>query len=196
MKLLRIFCKDASARYVGVATRLSFVCFSDSLHFAKAKNDHDRFYTTQYHDQSHAHNGADRRYGRCCLSAADIKWWKPSEYSESNIVEHMIKGHENPLIDWKTIFGSSSEPTTNAADYPAWADVRAKADEVQKNTLAFIDSLTDADLDNPSKNPPPGKEDFFGTVGACLLVLTLHPVMHRGQVADARRMVNRAPVLG
>ncbi|HIE97324.1 MAG TPA: DinB family protein [Planctomycetes bacterium] len=117
-------------------------------------------------------------------------------YSESNIVEHMIKGHENPLIDWKSIFGSSSEPTTNADDYPAWADVRAKADEVQKNTLAFVDSLTDADLDNPSKNCPPGREDFMGTVGACLLVLTLHPVMHRGQVADARRMVNRAPILG
>jgi hypothetical protein len=117
-------------------------------------------------------------------------------YSESNIVEHMIKGNENPLIDWKSTFGSSSEPTTNAADYPAWADVRTKADEVQKNTLAFIDTLTDADLDNPSKNCPPGREDFMGTVGACLLVLTLHPVMHRGQVADARRMTGREPLLG
>ncbi len=117
-------------------------------------------------------------------------------YSESNILEHMIKGNENPLIDWKPIFGASSEPTTNLEDYPAWADVRAKAEQVQKNTLAFIDSLTDADLEAPSKNPPAGKEDFFGTVGACFLVLTLHPVMHRGQVADARRMAGRAPIMG
>ncbi len=117
-------------------------------------------------------------------------------YSEANIIEHMIKGNENPLIDWKPIFGASSEPTTNADDYPAWADVRSKADEVRTNTLAFLDTLTDEDLDNPSKNPPPGREEFFGTIGGCLLVLTLHPAMHRGQVADARRMMKREPLLG
>jgi len=117
-------------------------------------------------------------------------------YSESNIVEHIIKGNENPLIEWKSVFGAASEPTTNPDDYPAWADVRAKADEVRANTLAFLDSLTEADLDTAAKNPPPGREDFFGTIGACLLVMTLHPTMHRGQVADARRMASRQPLMG
>ncbi len=116
-------------------------------------------------------------------------------YSESNIVEHIIKGNENPLIGWKAVFGAGSEPTTNAEDYPDWAEVRAKADEVRANTLAFLDSLSDADLGNATKNPPPGREDFFGTVGACLLVITLHPTMHRGQVADARRMGSREPLM-
>jgi hypothetical protein len=117
-------------------------------------------------------------------------------YSESNIVEHIIRGNENPLIDWKPIFGAGSNPTANAEDYPAWTDVRAKADEVRANTLAFLDSLTEADLESATKNPPPGREDFFGTIAACLLVATLHPTMHRGQVADSRRMANLNPVRG
>ena len=116
-------------------------------------------------------------------------------YSESNIIEHMIKGNENPIIDWKPVFGAGSQPTTNVDDYPPWSEVRAKADEVRTNTLAFVDSLSDQDLDNPSQNPPPGREDFFGTIGACLLVLTLHSTMHHGQVADARRMIGREPLL-
>lgn len=117
-------------------------------------------------------------------------------YSESNIVEHIIKGNENPLIEWKPVFGAASEPTVNPDDYPSWVDVRAKADEVRANTMAFLDTLTEADLETPTKNPPPGREDFFGTIGACLLVMTLHPTMHRGQVADARRMASRQPLMG
>ena len=117
-------------------------------------------------------------------------------YSESNIIEHMIKGHENPLIGWKEQFGSSSEPTDSADDYPSWEEVRAKADEVHARTDAFLESLTDEDLESPSQNPPPGREDFFGTVGACLMVMMIHPTMHRGQVADSRRMAQRDPLLG
>jgi len=117
-------------------------------------------------------------------------------YSEANIVSHIIGGDENPLIGWKEMFGGGSEPTANASDYLPWDEVRQKYDEVRERTMRFVEGLSDDDLATPSKNCPPDREQFFGTVGACLLVLILHPVMHRGQVADARRMASRDPVFG
>lgn len=117
-------------------------------------------------------------------------------YAEANIVEHLIQGNENPLVAWKGLFGAGSQPSDNAADYPSWDELRAKADEVRQNTMALVESLSDADLDRPSKNFPPGREEVFGTIGKCLLMLTLHPVAHRGQLADSRRMASRPPVFG
>lgn len=116
-------------------------------------------------------------------------------YSESNIVEHIILGGTNPLIDWKEVFGAQREPSSNIDSYPAWDEVRAKWDEVRERTLTFIDGLSDDDLGAPAKNCPAGREPMFGTVGACLLTMTLHTMMHYGQVADARRMLGRKPVL-
>lgn len=115
-------------------------------------------------------------------------------YSEANIVSHIIGGEENPLIGWKEMFGSSREPVTEADKYLPWDEVRQKFDEVRANTLNVLEGLSDDDLDQPTKNCPPGREQMMGTVGACFLVLALHPVMHRGQVADSRRMLDRKPL--
>jgi len=116
-------------------------------------------------------------------------------YSESNLLNSVVLGNENPLSQWEDVFGGGSEPTSQAADYPAWDEVRAKFDEVRDQTINFLGGLTDDDLDQPSKNCPPGREQFMGTVGSCLLLLTLHPALHRGQVADARRMKDRKPLI-
>ena len=117
-------------------------------------------------------------------------------YAEANIIEHIIKGNDNPLLAWKETFGPRQEPSTNAEDYPSWDEVRGKFDEMRANTLAFIETLSDADLETPTKNCPEGREEAFGTIGACLIVLSLHPMMHYGQVADARRMADRKPLNG
>jgi len=116
-------------------------------------------------------------------------------YSESNIVNHMILGNENPLVKWKETFGQGGDPATEASQYPLWDEVRQKFNEVRKQTLQVLAGMTEEDLDLPSKNCPPGREAFLGTIGQCFLVLTLHPAMHRGQVADSRRALGRAPLM-
>jgi len=116
-------------------------------------------------------------------------------YSEANIVQHIIKGDENPLMEWKDIFAGGSEPVADAALYPAWETVRHKYEDVHNLTMKFLDTLTDADLETPSKNCPPGREQFFGTIGGCCMALAMHPIMHRGQVADARRMAGRSRLM-
>ncbi len=112
-------------------------------------------------------------------------------YAEANLIQHMLEGNDNPLLDWKPMFGAGSEPTDDSASYPPLSDLLAKWDEVREHTLKFLDSLTDADLDKPSRNPPPGREEFFGTFGKVLTMVAHHPLMHRGQVADARRAAGR-----
>ena len=116
-------------------------------------------------------------------------------YSEANVVHHIISGNENPLIGWKDIFGGGSEPVADANHYPSFDELRQKFEEVRAHTLKVLSTLSADDLDAPSKNCPPEREGFFGTVGQCFAVLILHPAMHRGQVADARRMVSREPLL-
>ena len=112
-------------------------------------------------------------------------------YAEANLIQHMLEGKENPLLDWKSLFGAGTEPTDDASAYPPLSDLLAKWDDVRTYTLKFIDSLTEADLDKSSLNPPPGREAFFGTFGKVLSMVALHPLMHRGQVADARRAAGR-----
>ena len=115
-------------------------------------------------------------------------------YSEANIVSHIIGGDENPLIGWKEMFGGGREPVAEADKYLPWDEVREEFDKVRARTLNLLEGLSDEDLDKPTKNCPPGREQMMGTVGACFLILALHPVMHRGQVADSRRMVDRKPL--
>ncbi|OYP38848.1 DinB family protein [Rhodopirellula sp. MGV] len=115
-------------------------------------------------------------------------------FGEASIVEFVIQGNDNPLAHWKDAFGARQEPSTDLADYPSWDEVRAKSDEVRANTLKFLEGLTDADLETPSKNCPEGREQVMGTIGACCQILTMHPMMHYGQLADSRRMLGREPL--
>ena len=73
-------------------------------------------------------------------------------------------------------------------------ELLAKSEEIRTATLAHLDTLTDADLDQKSHAP----EEFgalFNTVGAVLAAMTTHMSFHAGQVADARRAAGRAPLM-
>ncbi len=120
-------------------------------------------------------------------------WWVAGHlvYSEANLTSQILLGTPNPLAEWKGIFSGGTQPSDDGAGYPPYADILAKWDEVRANTLAIFDSLSDDDLDKPSANSPEGREAFFGTYGKVFSIITLHPVMHRGQLADARRALGR-----
>ena len=117
-------------------------------------------------------------------------------YAEANLIHHMLQGEPNPLLDWKPRFGAGTEPTDGEEAYPPLSDLLAKWDQVRTHTLEFLDTLTDEDLDRASLHPPPGREAFFGTFGKVLSMVALHPLMHRGQVADARRAAGRQRLMG
>lgn len=116
-------------------------------------------------------------------------------FAEAGLVDQVMLGNEHPLESWRELFGAAHGPVDDQSKYPSWDEVRAKADQVRARTLEVLEGLTDADLAKPSKNCPPEREQFFGTIGGCCTVLMLHPAMHRGQVADARRALGRSPLM-
>ncbi len=117
-------------------------------------------------------------------------------YAEGRLVQNIMQGKENPLEEWKPIFGPGSEPHQDASAYPDMDTVLAQFEKLRGQTLALLDELTDEDLDRKSAACPEGREAFFGTWGVCLLTIAMHTANHRGQVSDARRAAGRERVMG
>ena len=100
-------------------------------------------------------------------------------------------GHENPVGGWQKYFGEGSEPVDDAGAYPSFSEVRQKYLELRERNLTLLESLSEADLDKPSKAPPKGREKEFATFGSSFLVVALHQAMHRSHVTDALRAAGR-----
>lgn len=108
------------------------------------------------------------------------------------MIPSVLFGKANPVAEWGKYFGESSEPSNDPNAYPAFAEVRAKYMELRDQNLQVLRSLTEEDLDKPTKSPPKGREHEFATFGHSLLVLSLHQMMHRSHVADALRAAGRS----
>jgi len=116
-------------------------------------------------------------------------------YAEGSIIQGMMLGESNPLAQWKDVFGDGTEPVGDADKYPPFDDVLSKCQEVHQANMALLDSMSEEDLDTSSKACPPEYEGFFGTYRQCFQMIANHWLMHRGQVADARRAAGRKPLM-
>jgi uncharacterized damage-inducible protein DinB len=110
------------------------------------------------------------------------------------MIPEVLFGEKNAAADWQSHFGENSEPVSNAKAYPPFAEVREKYRQLRERNLKLLESLSEADLDKPTKAPPKGREKEFATYGQSFLVLALHQTMHRGNVTDARRATRRAAI--
>lgn len=107
------------------------------------------------------------------------------------MTHQLIGGGVNLAADWAPLFAPDTNPTADPSQYPAFADVRARYVQLREKNLQLLDSLSEADLDTPVKNPPKGLENHFATYGKALLTLALHQTMHRGQISDSIRSAGR-----
>jgi hypothetical protein len=114
-------------------------------------------------------------------------------YSEGQLQQIML-GRANPLAHWKDLFGFGSEPSAEAKRYPAFEEVKKAFQDLRAETMNVLSTLTDTDLDRPSKSCPPELKEFVGTYGGCFFVMIMNTMHHRGQVADARRAAGRKPL--
>jgi len=111
-------------------------------------------------------------------------------FSEAFFVHVWILGGSNPLEDWAPMFGGGTEPTDNAADYPSFNEVMARFKTVREDTLKILDTMGEGELDGPS-GAPENYKAVFGTKRQVFLMVGMHALTHRGQVADARRSAGR-----
>jgi hypothetical protein len=107
------------------------------------------------------------------------------------MIPEVLFGDQNPAAEWQEYFGEKSQPVGDASAYPPFAEVRERYFQLRERNLRLLDSLSEEDLDKPTKTPPKGREQEFATYGRSFLVLALHQMIHRSHVTDARRAAGR-----
>lgn len=103
----------------------------------------------------------------------------------------MMRGIPNPVDQLKSLFGGGSTPDPEGNSYPTYDELLAKVAGLRQETMAWLEPLSESDLDQASKIVPPGFGPFFGTWRSCLLMQAMNWMNHRGQLADCRRSAGR-----
>jgi len=107
------------------------------------------------------------------------------------MIPEVLFGEENPAAEWQQYFRQGSQPVSDAGQYPSILEVRKKYLQLRERNMKLLDSLSEQDLDKPTKAPPKGLEHEFATYGQTFMVLALHQTMHRSHVTDAQRTAGR-----
>ena len=107
-------------------------------------------------------------------------------YIEGLVIRRFMLGEKNPLADWEAVF-DGDDVAARAEAYPPFPDVLARCRAMRADTEALLGTLCEADLDRVSAAAPEGFDEPFGTYRRCLQFVADHWLMHRGQLADARR---------
>jgi len=68
----------------------------------------------------------------------------------------ILFGDKNPAADWQQYFGENSNPVADASAYPPFTEVREKYLQLREQNLNLLESLSEKDLDKPTKAPPKG----------------------------------------
>lgn len=115
-------------------------------------------------------------------------------FGESMLLDVFILGKENRFAEFAPLFNMQTTPSPDARLYPSMDELTDRFNKMRSATLAYLDSLTDADLDQRSHAPEEFGE-LFRTVGGCFAAMVTHVSFHAGQVADARRAAGRPPLM-
>ena len=111
--------------------------------------------------------------------------------SECSLLEAVQPGAAPKLPEG---FAAQHGKETTAVDDPQKFLTRQQYldwfEKVRAATLAALDQITDADLDQPG---PEGWK-MFPTVGAIYVLIATHPMLHAGQMVPVRRALGK-PVL-
>jgi hypothetical protein len=109
-------------------------------------------------------------------------------------IPQVLFGETNPVQHWASIFSAGVEPTADAGVYPSFDEVLGTYRSLRAKNLKLLDQIGEPGLDRPTKMPPKGLEKAMPTFGQAFLIIAMHQMNHRGQVADARRCAGREPV--
>lgn len=114
-------------------------------------------------------------------------------FIEGNI-PRVIFGEPNPVAHWAPLFAPGTEPKPDAGAYPPFDEILRTYRDLRARNLQILEQLGESGLDRPTKSPPRGLKDVLGTAGDAFLVIAMHQMSHRGQVADCRRAIGRKPI--
>ena len=108
---------------------------------------------------------------------------------------HIVTGEPNPVEKWAPLFATGTQPKKDASAYPPFEEIVRTWRDLRAANLKMLEHIGDAGLDRAPKFVPPGFEDFMKTNGQALLVVTLHNMVHYGQITVARRAAGLKPLM-
>lgn len=107
-------------------------------------------------------------------------------FIEAQVVRGFMRGEPNPYAGWEQVF-DGEDVSGRGSDFPPFDEVLGACREERSATLSLLGTLAEEDLDRDSLHIPEGAHQLFGTWRDCLQYAADHWLMHRGQLADARR---------
>jgi uncharacterized damage-inducible protein DinB len=110
-------------------------------------------------------------------------------------IRHVVTGEANPVEKWAPLFATGSQPKTDAAAYPPFEEILRSYRDLRAANKKMLDQLGEAGLDRTPKFVPPGFEEAMKTNGQALLLITLHNMVHYGQITDCRRAAGLKPLM-
>ena len=115
-------------------------------------------------------------------------------FIEGNLASALF-GEPNPVERWAPLFAPGTKPEVDANKYPSFDEVLKTFRDLRARNLKLLDEIGDSGLDRVPKSPPPGFEQLMKTFGHTFLLITLHNMMHNGEIADARRVAGFKPFM-
>lgn len=96
------------------------------------------------------------------------------------------------LPGYQEKFGMGSQPTSDAAAYPAPNEVLENLRERRNTLLGVLEGMSDEQL---AEKMPPGSPDFFTDQASAFEMAAWHEGMHTGQATVARRALGHPPLM-
>lgn len=115
-------------------------------------------------------------------------------FIEGNM-RRIITGEPNPVEHWAAIFAPGTGVKTDPKNYPAFEEIVRTWRDLRAANLKMLDSLGEAGLDRAPRWIPPGFEEMMKTNGRALLAITLHNMVHYGQITVVRRAAGLKPLM-
>jgi len=116
-------------------------------------------------------------------------------HSDDHLFQVMYGG-KNQMDQWDGLFKAGTLPSDDPTVYPDYEKIIEQFKQQRGRLVDKLDTLTDPDLNLAAAAPPEGMEEFFGSIGSCMLIASIHAWHHRGQLADIRKVLGRAPMVG
>ncbi|GJM26434.1 MAG: hypothetical protein DHS20C16_28490 [Phycisphaerae bacterium] len=91
------------------------------------------------------------------------------------------------------LFGMGTEPLSDAAAYPAPAEIRKRLNDARGRLLAVLDGMSEEDLDKPT---PEGAPEFLPTAESIFKLAAFHEGIHTGQTTVSNQGLGHPPVVG
>ncbi|MEM6471843.1 MAG: DinB family protein [Planctomycetota bacterium] len=107
-------------------------------------------------------------------------------FIEGLVIFDFMRGEPNPLSHWQGSFDGEDLPVEKAIDVTFDQAIIACRD-MRSKTISLLETLEEPHLDRSGTEVPEGAEHLFGTYRRCFQYVADHWLMHRGQLADARR---------